>query len=50
MPIIPPIAVKNIEDTSNNPAPHKVGIKPPIVEPIAMKIQIVDFELINELY
>jgi len=47
MPSIPPTAVKSTEDIDKKLSPHRVGIKLPIVEPIAIKIQIIDFVFIN---
>jgi hypothetical protein len=46
IPSIPPTAVKNTEDMDKKPAPQRVGINPPMVEPINMKTQIRDFEFI----
>lgn len=38
------MVLKKIEETEKNPAPHKLGINPPRVEPINTKIQISDLE------
>ena len=45
MPAIPPIAVRTTEEREKKPAPHKLGINPPIVEPTTMPIQMIDLEL-----
>ena len=45
--MMPPMAVKSTEDTDKNPAPQRVGIKLPTVEPIIMNTQVVDFEFIR---
>ncbi len=50
MPIIPPIAVKIIDENENKLPPHKTGIKLPMVDPVIIPIQIIDFEPILILY
>ncbi len=44
IPKNPPIAVKIIPENDKNPAPQRLGINPPIVEPKNIPIQIKDFE------
>lgn len=46
MPAIPPMAVKITDQRERKLAPHKLGIKPPIVEPIVMHKRIKDLGLI----
>jgi hypothetical protein len=46
MPIIPPIAVKMIDEKDSRVPPHKTGTKPPRLDPIIMPIQIIDFDSI----
>ena len=47
IPAIPPTAVNSTEDIYKKSDPHKRGMKLPTAEPMTIKIQIVDFELIN---
>jgi hypothetical protein len=47
MPAIPPTAVSITDHTEKKLSPHSAGIYPPIAEPIAIKIQIKDFEFIT---
>ena len=49
MPSMPPTAVKRTDHKDRRLSPHNIGIEPPTVEPIAMKIQISDFEFIPQL-
>jgi hypothetical protein len=46
IPKIPPIAVKSTDQRDKKLSPQSIGIDPPMVEPIAKKIQIRDFEFI----
>jgi hypothetical protein len=46
IPANPPTAVRIIDEKENKSAPHKSGTYPPIVEPMNILIQIIDFELI----
>jgi hypothetical protein len=50
IPIKPPTALKTIDEKEKKPAPQRLGIKLPIVEPTTMPIYIVDFLLIISLY
>jgi len=43
---MPPTALSSTDDIDKEPVPHKEGMKPPTVEPIIRKIQIIDFEFI----
>jgi hypothetical protein len=43
---MPPTAVSKTDQIEKKLSPHSVGINPPTVEPIAIKIQMRDFELI----
>jgi len=38
IPTMAPIALKNIEEKVNSPAPHSVGTKPPAIDPIIVPI------------
>ncbi len=44
MPAMPPTAVKTTDDNEKKPAPHKLGMNPPMVEPTNIPIQISDLE------
>ena len=45
IPRMPPIAVVNTEIREKVPAPQRLGMNPPTVEPTAIKIMIIDLEL-----
>lgn len=45
-----PIELKIIEEKEKTLAPHKLGIRPPIVDPTIIPIQIKDFEFIRFYY
>jgi hypothetical protein len=53
IPIKPPITLNITDDNEKKLAPHSVGRKPPIVDPINNPIHIKDFEfifLLNPFY
>lgn len=50
MPAIPPTAVRIMDEKEMKLDPQSIGIDPPIVEPIIMKSQTIDFVLMLLLY
>jgi len=49
IPANPPTAVKIIDEKDSKPAPHKLGINPPMVEPTNIPTQMSEFEFIQNI-